>query len=125
LFPRLVYKVFVLLLKKKVVVVETKERKSKKKEREREKQKVSIRAAVLNLFCVTTFVSMLTSLSKVYLAQDQHDTVVERLFNLLFTNVVLAIPCASFSAHLQLHIYPGYSLTKLLLQHPIHFSLGC
>jgi hypothetical protein len=35
--------------------------------------------------------------------------------------VVLAIPCELFSAHLQLHIYLGYSLTKLLLQHPIHF----
>jgi hypothetical protein len=39
-----------------------------KKEREREKQKVSIHAAVLSfiyLFCVTTFVSRLASLSKV------------------------------------------------------------
>jgi hypothetical protein len=57
----------ILLLKKKVVVTETKERKSKKK-RKREKQKVSIRAAILSLFClfcVTTFVSRLTSLSKV------------------------------------------------------------
>jgi hypothetical protein len=45
---------------KKVVVAETKERKSKKK---KEKQKVSIRAAVLSLFCVTTFVSRLASLS--------------------------------------------------------------
>jgi hypothetical protein len=53
----------ILLLKKKLVVAETKERKSKK--RKREKQKVSIRAAVLSLFCVTTFVSRLTSLSKV------------------------------------------------------------
>jgi hypothetical protein len=59
----------ILLLKKKVVVAETKERKSKKIERE--KQKVSIRAAVLSLFClfcVTIFVSRPTSLSKVYLA---------------------------------------------------------
>jgi SUMO ligase MMS21 Smc5/6 complex component len=57
----------ILLLKKKVVVTETKERKSKKK-RKREKQKVSIRAAVLSLYClfyVTTFVSRLASLSKV------------------------------------------------------------
>jgi hypothetical protein len=53
----------ILLLKKKLVVAETKERKSKK--RKREKQKVSIRAAILSLFCVTTFVSRLTSLSKV------------------------------------------------------------
>jgi hypothetical protein len=56
----------ILLLKKKVVVTETKERKSKKIKRE--KQKVSIRAAVLILFClfcVTIFVSRITSLSKV------------------------------------------------------------
>jgi hypothetical protein len=53
----------ILLLKKKVIVAETKERKSKKKERE--KQKVSIHAAILSLFCVTTFVSRITSLSKV------------------------------------------------------------
>jgi hypothetical protein len=55
----------IFLLKKKVVVAETKERKCKK--RKREKQKMSIRAAVLSLFClfcVTIFVSMLTSLSK-------------------------------------------------------------
>jgi hypothetical protein len=55
----------ILLLKKKVVVTETKERAKKRK---REKQKVSIRAAVLSLYClfyVTTFVSRLASLSKV------------------------------------------------------------
>jgi hypothetical protein len=80
---------------------------------------VSIRAAVLILFCVTTFVS--ARISKQDLAYDQHSTVIECLFNLLLTNVIPAIPYALFSAHLQLHAYLGYSLTKLLLQHPIHF----
>jgi hypothetical protein len=55
----------ILLLKKKVVATEIKER---VKERKREKQKMSICDVVLSLyclFCVTTFVSRLTSLSKV------------------------------------------------------------
>jgi hypothetical protein len=92
----------------------------------REKKKVSIRVAILSLFClfcVTTFVSRLASLRKV---EPRTSTVpLLNAYSACFlTNVVLAIPCALFSAHLQLHIYPSYSLIKLLLQHPIHFSLG-
>jgi hypothetical protein len=54
--------------KRKLLLLKQKKERKSKKERKREKQKVSIRAAVLSLFflfCVTTLLSRLTSLSKV------------------------------------------------------------
>jgi hypothetical protein len=48
-------------MKKKVLASEIKERTNEKKREE----KVNISAAILSLFCLTTFESSLTSLSKV------------------------------------------------------------
>jgi hypothetical protein len=44
---------------------------------------------------------------------------------LVLTNVVLAIPCALISVHLQLQIYLSYSLTKIVAAAPNTLSLGC
>jgi hypothetical protein len=76
----------------------------------------------LILFILCDYICVQARVSKQGLSYDQHGTVVECLFNLLLTNVVLAIPCALFSTHLQLHIYPGYSLTKEL---KIISSINC
>jgi hypothetical protein len=47
------------------------------------------------------------------------------LIQLVLTNVVLAIPCALILAHLQLQIYLGYSLTKIIAAAPDTLSPGC
>jgi hypothetical protein len=44
---------------------------------------------------------------------------------LVLTDVVLAISCVLISAHLQLQIYLGYSLTKIVAAAPDTLSLGC
>jgi hypothetical protein len=61
----------------------------------------------LILFILCDYICVQAHISKQGSALDQHGTIIERLFNLLLTNVVLAIACALFLAHLQIHIYPA------------------
>jgi hypothetical protein len=47
------------------------------------------------------------------------------LIQLVLTNVVLVIPCALILFHLQLQIYLGYNLTKIVAAAPDTLSPGC
>jgi hypothetical protein len=87
---------------------------------------MSSSAAVLCFFlsfCVTTFVSRLASLARFSLEPAWCHC--WTLIQLILTNVVLAIPCALILAHLQLQIYLGYSLTKIIAAAPDTLSSGC